>query len=147
VKKIILTIACCFAFAPLGKALAVEGDGAVSIGQDAHQTMADAGRYAGEKKDHYVKRIQKDLDGLKRDIASREKELSLKVDQVGKDTDSDLRAKTADLRRQEKALEIQLHDAQKGGEKDLDHWKMDINRGMENLKKGYDALLDSMKVK
>jgi hypothetical protein len=147
VKKIILTIACCFAFAPVGKALAVEGDGAVSIEQDTHKTVVDAGRYAGEKTDHYIKRIQKDLDGLKRDIASREKELSSKVNQVGKDTDSDLRAKTSDLRRQEKALEVQLHGAQKGGEKDVDHWKADIDRGVENLKKGYDALLDSMKVK
>ncbi len=109
--------------------------------------MVDAGRYADEKKDHYVKRIQKDLDGLKRDISHREKELSSKVDQVGKDTDATLRAKIHDLRRQEKALEIQLHGAQKGGEKDLNHWKADIDKGMENLKKGYDGLLESMKVK
>jgi hypothetical protein len=140
-------MACGLVFTPVGKVLAAEGDGAVTVGQDTHKTIVDAGRYANEKKDHYVKRIQKDLDGLKRDIALREKEISSKVDQVGKDTDTGLRAKTDELRRQEKALELQLHDTQKGGEKDVDHWKRDIDRGVENLKKGYDALLDSMKVK
>jgi hypothetical protein len=147
VKKIILVMACGLAFAPVGKVLAAPGDGAVTIEQDTHKTVVDAGRYADEKKDHYVKRIQKDLDGLKKDIALREKGLSSRMDQAGKDTDAALRAKIHDLRRQEKALEIQLHGAQKGGENDLAHWKADIDRGVENLKKGYDALLDSMKVK
>ncbi len=136
---------CCFALMGCGPVLAEEA--VQTVTQDAQKTMNDSGKLVAEKKADYEKRIRRDLDGLKAQISLQEKKLSKNTAHLGKDVHKDIRLKIHGLHHQEKVLDAQLKAVKKSTEKDLDRLKAEIDQGMKNLKKGYDDLLESMKVK
>ena len=142
-----IQVVCAFglAFFPVGGIHAWGGDGADSIGKDAHPTVRDAGRFAGEKKDDYLRGIRKDLDDLKSKTNSKERELAHRTEKFGRKSGDALRREIRGLKAQEKNLEAKVQRAKQGGDRDLDHWKSEIDRGLENLKQSYNQLLDHMK--
>lgn len=144
--KIFFVLAiCCFALMGRGPAIAEEA--VQTVTQDTKKTLDDTGKYIDEKKEAYEKRIRKELEILKAKIKLQEQKLSSDAAHMGKDVDKDLRQHIHGLHRQEKSLDAQLRGVEKSGEKDFDLMKANIDKGMNNLKKGYDDLLESMKAK
>jgi hypothetical protein len=138
---------CGFALMGCNPALAEEGSKSQQVNQDTQKTLNDTGKYLHEKKANYAKRIRVELDDLKSKIKIQERKLSSGATHMGKDVEKNLRQQVRDLHRQEKVLEAELRRVQKSGEKDLDGLKADIDHDMNKLKKGYDDLLEGMKVK
>ena len=136
---------CVFVLMGCGPVLAEEG--VQTVTQDTQKTLDDTGKYLNEQKGDYEKRIRKELNELKIKINLQEQKLTSDAARLGKDTDKDLRKQVHGLHRQEKALDAQLRGVEKSGEKDLDQLKANIDKGMKNLKKGYDDLLENMKAK
>ncbi len=144
-KNFIVLAFCCFAL--MGCSPVIAEEAVQTVTQDTQKTLDDTGKYINERKEDYEIRIRKDLNRLKAKINLQEQKLSSDAARMGKDVDKDLQKQIHGLHRQEKALDAQLPKVEKSGEKDLDQLKSDIDKGMKNLKKGYDDLLESMKAK
>lgn len=120
---------------------------AVTVEKDAEKTAQDTGKYMEEKREDFVKRIRGELSDLRAKITEQERKIGTETNTTGKKVEKDLRKQVKNLHRRERDLQRKLDRVDKISEAQLRHVKTDINNDLDKLKKGYDKLLDSMKVK
>jgi len=144
-KKMIFILPCLFSFA-VG-ILFAQTPSPSTLQQDVKKTTKDVRTYTTEKREDYEKRVRSELEDLKLKIKEEEKKLAYETATVDKKASRMTHKKIYQLHKLERSLEAKLHRVRKIGEKDWEGLKADIDRDLVKLKKGYDDLLESMKLK